>query len=341
MKSLFFRLCKYLKDEWLTLMPRPTRSETIGGVLMLVLLLAVAISWLLFSPIPSVDSAAIPLDTAQIDSLCESAAYPVSASTEKQVSRPHPFDPNHADSLSLVEVGLRPWQARSLVRYREAVYRKNGRRAVFRRTEDLLQLDWMVDTLYRRIAPWVEIHLTAEDTVYHVDSAQLLLRQHYRDSVRAKREADSLRRDSIQAARLALRPVKKDTLLDLNHCDTTELMYLRHIAAYSARRIVRHRAELGGYASVEQLRYPELRLKHLPVDSIAPYLTVNADEVKKLNINVLTVDALMRHPYISFEMAREMKHATDAHRIRSESDLLRYYRLDQSPLLRVLPYLSY
>ena len=37
--------------------------------------------------------------------------------------RLHYFDPNTADSLSLLELGLKPWQAKNLLRYRE----KGGR----------------------------------------------------------------------------------------------------------------------------------------------------------------------------------------------------------------------
>ena len=59
------------------------------------------------------------------------------------------------------------------------------------------------------------------------------------------RIADSLWRDSV-GFRFP-RHVKKDTIIDLNHCDTTDLQFIRGIGRYSAVQIIRYRDQLGGY----------------------------------------------------------------------------------------------
>lgn len=61
-----------------------------------------------------------------------------------------PFDPNTADSTTLVHLGLRPWMARSVVRYRE----KGGR---FELKEDFRKVYGMTDSLFAALEPYVQI----------------------------------------------------------------------------------------------------------------------------------------------------------------------------------------
>ena len=61
-----------------------------------------------------------------------------------------PFDPNTADSTTLVHLGLRPWMARSVMRYRE----KGGR---FRQKEDFRNVYGMTDSLYAALEQYVQI----------------------------------------------------------------------------------------------------------------------------------------------------------------------------------------
>ena len=67
------------------------------------------------------------------------------------------------------------------------------------------------------------------------------------DSVR---KADSVWRDSVGMKSFAPR-VKKDTILDLNHCDTAELQFIRGSGRYTASQIVQYRERLGGFYCLE------------------------------------------------------------------------------------------
>ena len=71
--------------------------------------------------------------------------------------------------------------------------------------------------------------------------------------------ADSLWKDSV--GRIP-RAIKKDTILDLNTADTTELKWIRGIGRYIARQIVKYREELGGFYSPEQLKDERLQRWH-------------------------------------------------------------------------------
>lgn len=331
----------------------------IGGILVMLLLLGFVLYWHLSATTtsslswheriaewmgrPANPSESSDEEVALIDSLIEAQAINLNGKAEyaNRIVRMHTFDPNHADSAELVEVGLLPWQAHNLIRYRTVVREKNGGRAAFRKPESLLRLSWMSDSLYTAIRPYIVLQLTAEDTIYPVDSTKYLLRRQYIDSLRR----DSFLCDSAYAARKIAwqqqKPVKKDTIIDLNHCDTTDLKYVRHIGSYSAKRIAEYGKELGGYVSVEQLRDPELRLPRLQVDSIIPYMTVSTDFIVQINVNTTPVGRMYKHPYISTEMAIEIRRVCLDHRIRSAADLQRYFRPQYGDLQRVLPYLSY
>lgn len=213
-----------------------------------------------------------------------------------------PFDPNTADSSTLVHLGLRPWMARSIVHYRE----KGGR---YRKAEDFGKAYGMTDSLFQVLRPYI----TIADTV-----------------------------GSGPAIRFVQ---KRDTILELNLTDTAELQLLRGIGKYTANQIIRYRTSLGGFVSPEQLR--EITPAIRDVDSILPHFTATASLVKKLYINRLSVDALQRHRYVTFEQAkaiRDYRHRRGP--IRSE-DVLRLLKESGKPvfseaeLSRLRPYVSY
>lgn len=182
---------------------------------------------------------------------------------------------------------------------------------------------------------WDSIRAARRDSAKaYWDSVRIVRRDSakaYWDSVRVERRDsakaywDSVRqarRDSIKAARMdsiknllpytptPLHP-KKDTILELNSADTTELKYLRGIGSYVAKRIVQYREDLGGYMSVEQLREIEVLCRYdkdttyaFKFDSVLPHLVVNTDSVRKMPVNRMSAGALSKHPYLRFDEAK-------------------------------------
>lgn len=122
-------------------------------------------------------------------------------------------------------------------------------------------------------------------------------RQQQYDSFRI---ADSLWRDSVW--KRFPRHVKKDTMLDLNHCDTSELVFLRGIGPYTARRIIAYREELGGYYSPSQLTDEPLESLHL--DTLLYRFTADTSVLRTIDVNSSTATALSQHPYLRYEQAK-------------------------------------
>ena len=161
------------------------------------------------------------------------------------------------------------------------------------------------------------------------------LRQQQYDSFRL---ADSLWRDSV-GWRFAKR-LKKDTVLDLNHCDTAELQFIRGIGRYTAVQIVRYREQLGGFCSRSQLS--DEPLAQCRLDTLVQHFSVDPADVQPIPVNTSSVSALQRHPYIRFEQAKAIYSLRRKQlRLSSIQDLSTLPELTEQDLIRLAPYLSF
>lgn len=231
----------------------------------------------------------------------------------KRVQTPiylQPFDPNTADSCTLLHLGFKPWQAKNLIKYRS----KGG---VYRKPEDLKRLYGMTDSMYLALLPYIRIpHDTcALDTMAN----------------------DSTRRDSIPHWYTE----KKDTIINLRTADTTELKLIRGIGSYRAKQIVLYRERLGGFVDVEQLL--ELPcMKDFTIDSLLAHFIIDSIDVRPLNINSASVNTLSRHPYLRFEQAKAIYELRRKHiHLSSIQQLQDLPCLDQNLLERLTPYINF
>lgn len=151
--------------------------------------------------------------------------------------------------------------------------------------------------------------------------------------------ADSLWRDSIGIPYYTPR-IKKDTILDLNHCDTAELQLIRGIGRYTAVQIVKYREQLGGFYSPGQLT--DEPFAKLSLDTLLHHFTADSSDVQLLRINSCSVEALARHPYLRYEQAKAIYTLRRKHvRLNTIDDLRALPELPDSTLSRLAPYLSF
>ncbi|MCI5681837.1 MAG: helix-hairpin-helix domain-containing protein [Bacteroidales bacterium] len=190
-----------------------------------------------------------------------------------------PFDPNTADSTLLLQLGLKRWQVRNLLKYRE----KGG---VYRRNTDLKKLYGMTDSVYLALEPFIRI-----------------------DTTRFAR-LDTTKRDSVL---FQYRSLKRDTVIELNSADTLTLQCIPGIGIGIAKQIIRYRTQLGGYYSPEQIReidalqhYDQDTLLRFCFDSVMPHLYACADSIKRISVNHSSIRVLQRHPYMRFEQAKAL-----------------------------------
>ncbi len=138
--------------------------------------------------------------------------------------------------------------------------------------------------------------------------------------------------------RLDIRYAKKDTIIELNACDTTDLMFLRGIGRYTALWVIRYREQLGGYYSLEQTR----EARYPIADSIYTHLTIDTTLIRRIAVNRTGAKQLARHPYIRFEQAQAIYELRVRRRsLRSIDDLIRAEILTDTEAERLRPYLDF
>jgi competence ComEA-like helix-hairpin-helix protein len=220
------------------------------------------------------------------------------------------FDPNTVDSVTLLHLGFKPWQAKNMLKYRA----KGGR---YRQKEDMKKLYGMTDSMYIALEPYICI---PQDSIA-VDSAQV----------------DTIRLDSLPK----WRSIKKDTILNLRTADTTELKLIRGIGSYRAKMIVRYREQLGGYARVEQIL--EARgMDKVVADSILPHFYIDSVVLNKMPVNKIRPEVLHRHPYLSFEQAKAIYEYRRRHiRIKSAEELKKIKGLSPTDIEKISIYLDF
>lgn len=218
------------------------------------------------------------------------------------------FDPNTADSSTLVHLGLKPWQAKNILKYRAA----GGR---YRKAEDIKKLYGMTDSMYRALEPYIRIAVV--DTV---------------DSLKV----DTVRVDSFSR----WKSEKKDTILNIRTVDTTELKMIRGIGSYRARQIVRYREQLGGFVRVDQVL--EAQGMAQVADSVLSSFVLDSVVVNTMNVNKVSVQRLSKHPYLRFEQAKAIYELRRKYvRLDSIEQLYELDCLSEETIQKLTPYLNF
>lgn len=214
-----------------------------------------------------------------------------------------PFDPNTADSVAFRKLGLPPWMAGNILKYRA----KGGR---FREADDFRKIYGLTDEKFEELKPYIRI---------------------------AQAETARPVPDSVPLAQ----PDTAFVVVELNAADTAELMKVAGIGPYYAREIVRYRRQLGGFYSVEQLL--EIKhMRQENYDRIAPHCTVDTARIERIDVNRAGIDYLRRHPYIGFYQAKAIYEFRRAKgRLDGMHDLRRFREFTDRDIQRLSPYLSF
>lgn len=132
----------------------------------------------------------------------------------------------------------------------------------------------------------------------------------------------------------------EQALIELNLTDTTELIALPGIGSKTAQRIIRFRDALGGFISANQI------LETRGTDSVAlkkllPGFTVDATQIKKINVNTCTEEELAKHPYASLREAKLICAYRNQRGSISSGDLFLIKTLTTERIKKLMPYLSF
>lgn len=226
--------------------------------------------------------------------------------------QPFPFDPNHADSTTLIKVGLRHWQVCNLLKYR----RKGG---IWRSADDFKRLYGLTTEEFERLRPYIRITPA--------------------DQRRNAPEYDD-QKPIYYNSQTHLPYPKTDkftegTIISLSEADTTTLKHIPGIGSHYARKIVEYRERLGGYLSVSQLE----EIEGLPPGVTRWFKLSENAPIHRTRINKASFKQLVRHPYLSYEQTKIIvNHIRRYGPIHSWSDLRLYKEFSDADFERLTPY---
>ena len=230
------------------------------------------------------------------------------------------FDPNTADSLTLLRLGLSPWQISNMQKYKAA----GGR---WRKPEQFRKLYGLSEEDYQRLLPYIKIAENAEERQWREE-------REARQAARATREAtyDSVRRTYPQK-------FAEGTQIDANTCDTNALKRIPGVGSYYARRICAYRDQLGGFVDVSQVAEAHADLPK----GIERWFCLNsAPSPRQINVNKATFKELVHHPYLSYEQVKEIfQYRQNYGSLKEWSDLRLSKQFSQKDFERLRPYFSF
>ena len=216
------------------------------------------------------------------------------------------FNPNTADSATLVRLGLRSWQIKNLMAYRRA----GGR---WKDADDFRRLYGLTDEEYQRLRPYVQIPKSAKVQYYTPND-----REH-------QEKLHSLHSDKFEQL----------TVLDLNEVDTLTLRKIPGIGPGYSRAIVYYRERLGGFVSTAQLK----EIDGLPERIEEWFRTDVHPSVRTLSVNKSDFKTLVRHPYLNYEQVKVIStHIRKYGPLRSWDDLSLYPEFTADDFERLRPY---
>ncbi len=288
-----------------------SKSERRGViVLCAILLLVVGVVWFASSNKGETSSPSSPIAERRQGSQPHHYAQP------KRKVETFDFDPNTADSTTLLRLGLAPYMVRSIYKYRSMG-------GVYSAPEDFTRVPGMTNEMWERLKP----HIRIAHRFQRVEPQY----NHNKPSP----SAPSTGRDTTTMR--YTQKLRQGETVELNGSDTTALKKIPGIGSYYARQIVRYRERLGGFVSIGQVK----EVEGVPYD-IEQYLTLGNATLRKMDVNHATKGELMAHPYINSYQAQSI---WDYRRLygtlRGIDDLSQLSNFTKEDIQRLAPYLEY
>ena len=103
------------------------------------------------------------------------------------------------------------------------------------------------------------------------------------------------------------KPMYEIIKIDLNSCDTNELVTVPQFGSKRAAKLIEYRDKLGGFNNISQLQEVYI-LQNIDTVKLKDYLYINKQKIKKLNINTATYQELVAHPYIDSYLTKLIIH---------------------------------
>ena len=133
---------------------------------------------------------------------------------------------------------------------------------------------------------------------------------------------------------------KQITLINLNTADTTEFMKIYGVGAFYAKQIIRYREKLGGFFKKEQL-LEVWKMTPEAYEKIKDHVFISEKDVKRININSVTIEELKVHPYLKWNQANSIvKMRIQRNGFKNIEEIKESVLIDSETYEKLFPYLS-
>lgn len=213
-----------------------------------------------------------------------------------------PFDPNTADSLTFIKLGLKSFVASNILKYRT----KGGK---YKTPESFSKVWGIAPAKFDELKPYIRITL---------DTTQ--------KKVVAKSFKTNLKDSSI--------------VVELNTADTTQLLQVPGIGRGYAMAIVRFRQQIGGFVNIIQLK-EIVGMTDANFQKMSPHCRIDLQHVRKINVNTASVERLNAHPYLNFYQSKAIyEFRRRKGKLKSIDELTKIDELDVASFNKISPYLK-
>ncbi len=228
------------------------------------------------------------------------------------------FDPNSATESDLVKLGLPSRVIKTMLKFRS-----KGR---FWKASDVAKIYGLNEKQFEELLPYIRIE-PKEKQAYTPKKKQ------YEDT------------STVYASKKAFKPTySKDTVayksIDINKATNEEWQRINGIGPTYAKMINRFRGKLGGFYSVEQIG-ETYGLPDSVFQMIVPYVKESSPPFK-IPINLIPVDSLARHPYLTWKQAKVVINYRAHHGpYKGPEDVAKVKIFTKEKWESIIPYLEY
>ena len=181
------------------------------------------------------------------------------------------FNPNTITLQDWEKLGVKTYIAKSILKYIE----KGGK---FYKPDDLNKIFFFTKADVDKLLPYVQIEKAAFKT------------NNYKTF--GKRDTTNTYKPTW------VNTPKTPVIVDVNYGDTSAFRALPLIGSYLAKNIVKYREKLGGFVTINQIA-EVYGISQVTFDSIKPMLRISDMPITKIDINNITLENLIKHPYIT------------------------------------------
>lgn len=219
---------------------------------------------------------------------------------EIQVIQLFEFDPNLTSHKDYKRLGLSDKQINTIDKYLS----KGGK---FRKKSDFKKIYVISEKQYEMLYPYIKIEQIVEN------------------------ELNKPEKNKLQT---------KENIAELNSASIEQLIKIKGIGKYSAKKIVEYRKKLGGFIKIEQLKevpgvYENNYLK------AKEFLTIDKTKIAKISLNFADFKELIKHPYLEREdVVKILKFRRKKGKYTNINQLLEKKILPKTLFLMIKPYLK-